>query len=182
MDITGFNETKNLSKEKLDVLSKKEKLLRRFLTNRCLFSPRVFTHMFFWEDLASADSAYADAELHTNIRHSAFDYTLISDGGFYIVANLTGILIFTILRPSAHDIWRKTNVYRNGHYRIGKQYVNSPIFSDVVNFVVEKISKGENISSKQNKKIHDDLLKNISKVPNSEIYRDKKLDKEIKYE
>lgn len=182
LDIEGFRSDKTVSEEQLKLLIEKEKIMRDYLMVRTNSFEGIENHMFFFEDIKSADKAISKSEPHTFIRHSSFGYSLISHeyDGYYVVSNLSGILLFTLLKKSDIDIWDKTAIENKGRYNIGRQYIKSPIASDIFALLAESREESSNISQKQQDIIVKDLKKNANKILGSEMYRDKKIDKTIK--
>lgn len=181
LDIKDFINDNSISKKQLMILNDREKIMRDFLMGRTNDFEGIENHMFFFEDIKSADKSISNARPHSFMRHSSFGYSLISHDydGYYIVSNLSGILIFTLLEKRDIDIWDKTIIENKGIYKIGHQHVKSPIASDVIAYMAECREESSNISQKQHEIVVKDLKKNADKILGSEMYRDKEIDKTI---
>lgn len=182
LDIEDFRINKTITEEKLDLLIHKNKIMRDYLMGLTVDFEHIENHMLFLENIALSDKDISKAEPHSFIRHSSFGYSLISHDydGYYIVSNLSGILIFTLLKKSEIDLWDKTKIEKKGTYNIGNQQIRSPIASDVLTYIVESSRESDNLSQKQREILLKDLKKNADKILESEMYRDKEIDKTIK--
>lgn len=181
LDIKDFINDNSISEKQLMTLNDREKIMRDFLMGRINDFEGIENHMFFFEDIKSADKSISNAGPHSFMRHSSFGYSLISHdyNGYYVVSNLSGILIFTLLKKGDIDIWDKTKIENKGIYKIGHQHVKSPIASDVIAYMAECREESSNISQKQHEIVVKDLKKNADKILGSEMYRDKEIDKTI---
>lgn len=183
LDIEGFkNDKTTISEEQLYLLIIKEKIMRDYLMDRTSDFEGIENHMFFFEDIKSANEAISKAEPHSFMRHSSFGYSFISHDydGYYVVSNLSGILIFTLLKKSDIDIWERTKIENKSIYNIGYQHVRSPIASDVLAYMAESRQESSNISLKQQEILVKGLNINAGKILESEMYRDREIDKKIK--
>ena len=93
-------------------------------------------------------------------RASAFDCTFfdLNSDGFYVCANLAGVLIFTIIRKGRNDIWNNTLVNPNGGFIGGPPRISSPLIYNMVKLLVE--CSGIKVSSAQQDKIVESLKAN----------------------
>ena len=181
LDIVDYNKDGSISEEQLGVLFKKEKTMRDYLMQRRDDIEDIENHMFFFDDIQSAPESISKAQPHSFMRHSTFGYSLISKdyNGYYVVANLSGILIFTLLMKSSMDVWERTKIETSGTYVIGHQHVCSPIASDVLAYMSESRQAAEELSEKQHAKIINDVKKNADRIRECEVFRNKEIDKAL---
>lgn len=107
LDILDFQANKSLATEKLDTLIRNEEILRDYLLGRRNDISKIENHIFFFDDIKRTDKVIADADPHTFFRHSSFGYTVICNdfNGYYVISNLSGILICAILEKSSIENW-----------------------------------------------------------------------------
>lgn len=96
--------------------------------------------------------------------------------GQYVVSNLSGIQIYTILKISKIDVWKNTKIENGGIYILGNQNIKSPIASDVLEYMSESRKAQKSISPKQQDMIISDTIKNVNKIQSSEIFQNRKID------
>jgi hypothetical protein len=115
-------------------------------------------------------------------RISAFDYTLfdLGVGGFYVCANLAGVLIFTVIRRGKTDIWENTLVRPNdGTIKQPPVHASSPLMCDIMKRLREVECSITDISQAQKDKI----IKSIKANPQAsqaKAVQFRKLDKKLR--
>ena len=183
LDILGFKENKSISKERLDILIKSEEILRDYLLGKRKDISEIENHIFFFDDIKStSDDKIADDEPHSFFRHSSFGYTLICNdyNGYYIISNISGILICTILKKAAIEEWANTYVkIESGIFNVHNQKIKSPVMGDIMEYMHESRSAQKKISKEQSDKIVNAIKKDPKKFMDSEIYKNRLLDKNI---
>ena len=182
LDLKEYKDDPNLSQTTLDILIQKEEVMRNYLMQKSSNLENIENHLFFFEDIETATEDIVNSEPHTFMRHSSFGYSFLSYdyNGYYVVSNLSGILIFTLLKRSDVDIWVNTQIEKLGTYKIGNERIQSPIITDVLEYIVEVNKLQNRLSEKQASKILGALKKNMNKINISEIYINKLIDKSLK--
>lgn len=115
-------------------------------------------------------------------RHSSFGYTLICNdyNGYYVISNISGILICTILKKAAIEEWENTYVkIESGIFNVQNQKIKSPVMGDIMEYMHESRSAQKKISKEQSDKIVNAIKKDPKKFMDSEIYKNRLLDKNI---
>ncbi|GLH64483.1 hypothetical protein [Parageobacillus sp. G301] len=183
LDILDFQANKSLATEKLDTLIRNEEILRDYLLGRRNDISKIENHIFFFDDIKRTDKVIADADPHTFFRHSSFGYTVICNdfNGYYVISNLSGILICTILEKSSIENWENTyvNVDR-GKFEVKNQKVKSPVMGDIIDYMNESRKAQEQLSKEQQEKILKAIQNKPQKLINSEIYKNKLLDRNLR--
>ena len=67
-----------------------------------------------------------------------------------------------------------------GNFKVEKQKIKSPVMGDIFKYIEESRNSPKKISKEQSDKIVNALKKNPTKYINSEIYKNKVLDKHLK--
>lgn len=67
-------------------------------------------HVFFFGDIKEAREL-ENTEPYTFCRHSSFGYSVQCGKGYYVVSNLLGLILVTIIRKPKQDSWKRTMVY-----------------------------------------------------------------------
>jgi hypothetical protein len=183
LDILAFKENKSISKERLDILIKSEEILRDYLLGKRNDISDIENHIFFFDDIKStSDDKIVNDEPHSFFRHSSFGYTLICNdyNGYYVISNISGILICTILKKATIEEWENTYVkIDSGIFKVQNQKIKSPVMGDIMEYMHESRSAQKKISKEQSDKIVNAIKKDPKKFINSEIYKNRLLDKNI---
>lgn len=183
LDIQGFKKDNSLTQENLNVLIECEEILRDYLLGKRNDISNMENHIFFFDDIKVADEKTYMYEPHSFFRHGSFGYTCISHNynGYYVITNLSGILICTILKKSSIELWENTFVQIDEwDFKIENQKIKSPIMSDVFEYMKESREAQKNISKDEMEKIMNIVTKNPEKFMSSEIYKDYLLDERLK--
>lgn len=180
LDIRDFDKDNDLKQGQLDYLKKCEKTLRRFLlkeTNSLNFE----NHIVFFDDIKEASVEIAQESPHTFFKHSTFGYTLIShDDGFYVMSNLSGIILITILKKSSLEEWSNTLVLNNKNtFTTKNQIIKSPSFGALFNYMRECNRSEGKLSDKQQVQILERVKRNKGKLQYSEFLDDCIKDKSL---
>lgn len=186
LDILDFQANKSLATEKLDTLIRNEEILRGYLLGRRNDISKIENHIFFFDDIKRTDKVIADADPHTFFRHSSFGYTVICKDfngyyGYYVISNLSGILICTILEKSSIENWENTYVnVGKGKFEVKNQKLKSPVIGDIMDYMHESRKAQKKLSKEQQEKILKTIQNNPQKLINSEIYKNKLLDRNLR--
>lgn len=181
LDIRDFEKDNDLKPGQLDYLKDCEIVLRKFLLGE-IDNLKYENHIFFFDDIKEASHEISQESPHTFFRHSTFGYTLISHDydGFYVMSNLSGIILITILKKSSIEEWDNTLVCDGKDtFAIKNQIVKSPSLSDLLNYMKECNLNKSNISEKQQAQILERVKRNRSKLQQSEYLKNYIKDKEI---
>ncbi|WP_321993067.1 hypothetical protein [Clostridium butyricum] len=184
LDLQGFKKEKNISEENIALLEESEKILREYILEERTDIGDIEVNMFLFDDIKSASPEIAECNPHEFFNHSLFDYTNIQTTdygtGIGVIANLSGILIYTIIKKVSIENSENTKVsLGSGKFKISNQKTNSPIIGDVFNYMKESREAQKGISDEQMKRIVDSVKKS-GKYENSEIALNRKKDNELK--
>lgn len=181
LDIRDFEKDNDLEPGKLDYLKECEVVLRKFLLNE-ISSLKFENHIFFFDDIKEASAEIAQESPHTFFRHSTFGYTLISHDydSFYVMSNLSGIILITILKKASIEEWSNTQILNGKNtFTIKNQIVKSSSLSDLLNYMKECNQNKSKISEKQQTQILERVKRNNDKLQHSEYLENHIKDKGI---
>lgn len=138
LDIESWREDSSLDEKKLAIFEKGERELREYLTGVKSQLYTLENHMFFFGDIKEAQGL-ENTEPHTFFRHSSFGYSVQCDEGYYIVSNLLGLILVTIIKKPKQDSWKGTTIYpKNGKINPSiPQHVTSKLFNDLFEYMKE---------------------------------------------
>ncbi len=176
LDNIGFHSKKEWPDSALCVLDDAETILADFLLGKRSDIGDMENHILPLFEITVASPEFNEIEPNFRLRTSAFDYTFFDLGldGFYVFANLAGVLIFTVIRKGKNDVWENTLV------QIGDGFIEqppvqhkSPLMADIMELLIE-CSKVK-ISQTQKDKIIE-LLKANPQVAQAKAVQFRKLD------
>jgi len=148
-----------LTNDALSVLNGAETMLADFLLEKRFDIGDMENHILPMFEITDADSPLKEPNFY--IRVSAFDYTFVDpdNNGFYVCANLAGVLIFTVIRKGRKDIWENTLVQSDGgSIKQPPVQVRSPLMLDMMQCLVG--CSNATISQAQRNKIIESLKAN----------------------
>lgn len=137
LDNIGFHSKKEWSDDTLCVLDDAETMLADFLLGKRADIGDMENHILPMFEITDASSPLKEPNFW--FRASAFDYTFFIPAvdGFYVCANLAGVLIFTVIRKGRNDIWDNTLVQPSGGSIKEPQRISSPLIPHMVQHLVE---------------------------------------------
>lgn len=182
LDLQGFEEEedKQLTNNQLYLLKKSEEIMRSYLLNQRRDIGSIENHVFFFDTIKSADVEIASKGPYSFFQGSAFGYTVVTKSdGIYIYANLTGIIIVTIIKKHKKEKWKNTYVKNEaGRIRI-PQFSNSDLFSEMNYLLSKRGNYIKDMSDKQRKQLEEKLEKDPEKFEKSGTYKRFMKDKEV---
>lgn len=184
LDLQGFKKEKNISEENIKILEESEKILREYILGQRKDIGDMEVNMFFFNDIENAPQDIVVDSPHESFYHSLFDYTNVIKTdygtGIGVIANLSGILIYTVIKKISIENSENTNVSVDcGEFKINNQVTNNPVISDAFAYMKESREAQKNISDIQMKKIIEAIEKS-GKYEGSEIYLSRQKDIELK--
>ena len=176
-DNISFHSEKKLADNALNVLDKAETMLADFLLGKRVDIGNMKNHILPMFEITDANSPLKEPNFY--IRVSALDYTFVdpANNGFYVFANLAGVLIFTVIREGRKDIWKNTFVHQNGGFIKQPQRISSPLIYDMVQYLAE--CSGVKVSQVQKDKIIESLKAN-PRATQTKAMQFRKLDKKLR--
>lgn len=187
LDLKGFvenNDKENgVDKKDLKLLIKTEKIMRDYLLDFRSDLSFIENHIFFFDDVKSIDSSLRISSPHRLIQGSAFGYTVLTKNpkGIYVVANLTGIIIVTIIKKATKEKWRNSYVKQeSGKIKVPQQ-VRSPIFSELFYLQEQREKYLNQMSEKQKQQIIDKVVVSGESYKKSGSYKRFLKDQEIEF-
>lgn len=172
----------NFKEDELGNLKICEEILRDYLLEKRDDIGHIENHIFFFDDIKETNDAdFIDSGPHSFLRHSSFGYTFTAKGGHYVVANLLGIIICSILSKSDIEEWKNTHIVNGvGNLKIEKQIVSSPVFGELKEYMIDSRKARQNLSEKQKEKTIERLQKNKDKIFGSEMLKNRMKDQSLK--
>jgi hypothetical protein len=178
LDNIGFHSEKKLADEVLIVLDDAERMLADFLLGEKIYIGEMENHILPMFEVTDANSSLREPNFY--IRVSAFGYTFVDpdNNGFYVCANLAGVLIFTVIRKGRKDIWKNTLVQQDGgSIKQPPVRVSSPLMFDMMQLLAE--CSNATVSSVQRNKIIEPLRANPQAVQ-AKAVQFRKLDEKLR--
>lgn len=178
LDIEEWRKEEAYPKAKLDIFEKGEQELRKYLIGEKNELPTIQTHIFFFGDIKEA-SGLNNSEPHTFFKHSSFGYSVQLDNGYYVVTNLLGLILVTIIRIPKQERWEYTRVYpKVGELNPAEpQHVTSKLFGELFRYMKESEQAMDLMSESQKKLLVEEIRKNPQKLLDSKLHQDRLKDK-----
>lgn len=179
LDNIGFHFKKEWPDNVLRILDDAEKLLADFLLGKSPDIGDMENHILPMFEITGATPELAHIEPNFLFRASAFDYTFFVPAldGFYVFANLAGVLIFTVIRKGKNDVWENTLVQPGDGFINQPPVHRSPLMAHIMEHLI-KCSKVE-ISQAQRNKIIESLKAN-PQAAQSKAAQNRELDKKLR--
>jgi hypothetical protein len=175
----GFHSEKKLTNDALSVLDDAETMLADFLLEKRSDIGDMENHILPMFEITDADSPLKEPNFY--IRVSALDYTFVdpANNGFYVCANLAGVLIFTVIRKGRKDVWENTLAEPDGgSIEQPPVRVSSPLMFDIMQRLVECSEAISKVSQTQKDKIIESLKANPG-AAQAKAVQFRKLDKTL---
>lgn len=182
LDNIGFHSMKKWPDSVLCVLDDAETILADFLLEKRSDIGNMENHILPMFEITGASPELNDIEPNFLFRVNAFDYSFFDAGldGFYVFANLAGVLIFTVIRKSKNDVWKNTMVQLGGGV-IKQPPVEhkSPLIYNIMEYLIE--SSNLKVSQIQKDKIIESLKAN-PQAGQSKAVEYREFDKQLRVE
>lgn len=183
LDIKGFEEEQNpnerIDEKRLQLLKNSEEIMRKYLLKERMNIDYIKNHIFFFDTVKESDGL---PNPHTTIQGSVFGFSVGYDeeNTFYVISNLSGIIIVTILKGHSQELWRNTFVKNEpGKIKV-PQNVKSPVMSEIPRIQKKLENYKRDLSENQRKQIQDKITKDIDGFKSSGSYRRIMLDAKLK--
>lgn len=183
LDISSNNRMKNFNIDTLENLSSYETELRKFLLNKIDYLVGIENHIFFFRLIESVSEEWAELKLQSAIGESVVGYTVVYENhSAYILVNLQGLLLITILKKSENDIWFNTKVEKKGRFNLSDdQIVESPLGIEFEKIARMVNSSKDRLSDYQKQKIKKTIMNNPINFLGSKSYQHVMNDISLKY-
>jgi len=175
LDNIDFHSRQEWSDDLLCVLDDAEMILADFLLGKRSDIGNMENHILPMFEITDANPELKNIEPNFLLRISAFDYTFFVPDldGFYVFANLAGVLIFTVIRKGKNDVWENTLVQLGGGFIKPPVQHKSPLAANIMDHLIE--CSEIKISQTQKNKIIESLSAN-PKASQSKAVEYRKLD------
>ncbi len=180
LDNRGFHAEGKYAHDELAILDGAERALADYLLGKRNDIGDIENHIFFFEGATDVSAELVPTEPNTFIRSSTFGYVLfiLEHEAYYILCNLAGVFIFTLIRKQASDIWENTKVELKGGALSGPQRISSPLMNEIMELMKEQ--SRIKISEKQQKKLAADLAANPQKIQQSKALEFRERDRRLR--
>lgn len=123
----------------LRILDNAATMLAEFLLDKKPDIGDMENHILPMPQLTHASSELKNIEPNFLFRASAFGYTYFVPAlkGYYVFANLAGVLIFTVIRKGKNDVWENTLVLPGGGTIEPPFQHKSPLMQDIMNRLID---------------------------------------------
>lgn len=164
------------------ILSRNEEVLRDFIMGRRQDIGNIENHIFFFDKITDASEKIVNCGPNVFFKNSSFGYTTAIDKkSIYIITNLCGILIITILKRPNDDKWENTIVnIDKGFFEVKDQHIQSRSMDNLFKYMEKSKKAQENISEKQRERIKNMAEGKESKILQSKILKNMQLDENLK--
>lgn len=184
LDLVEHVKNQDLKIEELEIIIESERILREFLLEERNDIGEVEVNMFLFNDIKEADEDIKNSNPTSFILNSSFDYTNIcyyeKEIGISVIANLSGILIFTVIKKLSIEEGKNMKVKLNGGtFKIDNQQCRYDVVIDAFNLIKELDEKKKEISKSEMEKIIKSVEKNKERLEKSEIFQHMKKDFEL---
>ncbi|WP_071121186.1 hypothetical protein [Romboutsia timonensis] len=181
LDLLEFLKNGNIDRDTLEEIIKNEEVLREFLLEKRNDIGNNEVHMFFFDDIKEATNDIKNSHPHSFILNSSFDYVYTysfeKEKGISIIANLSGIFVYTIMNKLSVESEENTLVnLSGGNFKANEQKCSHKVVFDTFYMVQDANKEKQNISQTQVDKISKSLEKNKDKLEKSEIFKHIKKD------
>ncbi|GAB6524451.1 hypothetical protein [Bacillus cereus] len=154
-----------LTPEIMDTLSNAEQVMRSYLLNERLDLDVLENHIIFFNENVMRQLFNHP---HAIIQGSAFGSPVIMNkDAMYVISNLNGILVITIIKKQPEEIWLNS-------------FVSSPLIGELRKLEGMRQKYNEGISNKQLEKLQEKILKDPDGFKNSETYKRIMMDRKLK--
>lgn len=149
----------------MDTLSNAEQVMRSYLLNERLDLDVLENHIIFFNENVMRQLFNHP---HAIIQGSAFGSPVIMNkDAMYVISNLNGILVITIIKKQPEEIWLNS-------------FVSSPLIGELRKLEGMRQKYNEGISNKQLENLQEKILKDPDGFKNSETYKRIMMDRKLK--
>lgn len=185
LDLIEYVNGQNIGIDVLEKYIECEQILREFLLDERKDIEKMDINMFIFNDIKSASQEIIDCNPYSFFYGGFFDYTVaIPSNGeecIGIIANLSGLIIYTTLYSSQKYKSTNTNVeLHGGNFKVSNQSSENPILGNVFQYMIESRKEQEELSEEELKKIIKSIERNPDKFIKSESYKNLKKDDNLK--
>jgi len=125
--------------EPIAALQSAEALMRDYLLGqREVISP-LENHVLFMEQGSECFPELVSARPNLLIRSSAGSHAFFcpAEDWYYVYGNLAGVLVCTVIRYGADDVWKNTKIEPQGGLIYAPQHISGPVGNQFLNLVRE---------------------------------------------
>lgn len=180
LDNIGFHSKKKWPDSVLCVLDDAETILADFLLEKRLDIGDMENHVLPVFEITGASPELNDIEPNFLFRISAFGYSFFVAGldGFYVFANLAGVLIVTVIRKGKNDVWENTLVQPGGGFIEQPPLQHkSLLMGEIMEYMIE--CSNVKVSQAQKDKIIESLKAN-PQISQAKAVQFRKLDEKLR--
>lgn len=143
--------------EPIAILQSAEALMRDYLLGQREEISPLENHVFFMEQAPECFGELISARPNLLIRSSAFSYVFFcpDEDWYYVYGNLAGVLVCTVVRYGADDVWENTKVEPQGGLICAPQRVSGPVVGEFSNHIREQSQR--RMSPRQQRKVQSSL-------------------------
>lgn len=177
LDIASFehdeDQSNKITDKQLAQLKKAEKIMREYLLGERREIDSIENHIFFFDTIESAGGGVAHLDIYSALHGSAFGYTVVNSlGAIYVFANLTGILIVTVIKKHSKEVWKNTYVKLSaGKIKTPQIVKESPLTGEFFFLAEQRETFMGAMSDKQKNQILDKIKKDRPGFEASGTYR-----------
>ncbi|MBJ8031069.1 hypothetical protein [Bacillus cereus group sp. N21] len=169
-----------LTPDILNVLTNAEEIMRLYLLNKRLNLGDLENHIFFFDEVESKSGIENPYALfHGTVFASTVIRIHDKTDVMYVVSNLLGALIVTIIKKHPNERWRNTFVKNESGKIKPPQTLDSPVAAELIKVqeLREKYKKG--LSPRQREQIQEKIEKNPEGFMNSGTFKRIMLDRNL---
>ncbi|MEN1938994.1 hypothetical protein AAIE21_26575 [Paenibacillus sp. 102] len=175
---TEQDNDKPLTPEILNTLSNAENVMRSYLLKERLNLDVLENHIILFNEEIMRELF---SHPHAIIQGSAFGTPVIMNkDAMYVISNLVGILVITIIKKHPEEIWLNSFVSNESGEIPQSQHFDSPIVTELRKFEDFRQAYIEGISKNQLEKLQEKIRKDPDGFKNSETYKRIMMDRKLK--
>ena len=137
----------------ISTLESTEAIMRDYLLGQREAISPLENHVFFMEQASECSPQLTRARPNLLIRSSVFSYAFFCPGEdwYYVYGNLAGIIVCTVIRYGADDVWDNTKVEPQGGLICAPQRVSGPLGYEFLDLIREQSQR--KMSARQERKV-----------------------------
>ncbi|MFA6867473.1 MAG: hypothetical protein WCR54_08190 [Clostridia bacterium] len=165
------DDNQNFNNEQMQHLRYYENIMKDFLIGNRTNLGTIKLYIYFFEVIESGESI-KDLNIHQSIRRGTSGYTLVSDNVYLVFCNMAGIILIAILEDFKYkEKWQNCEIINGSAQLQPPQNTSSILWASLIEDIKEIEQK--ELSENQQTKIDKKILENKEAYLNSESFKEK---------
>lgn len=183
LDILNWVRSGDLDINSLDILIKSENIMRDYLLGKRDNIGSIENHIFFYDDVVSANKEIAELQPNSSFHRSQVSYTSCYSSAqtYATISNLMGICIISLYKKGKEEKWENTEINLEiGKIKAENQYITSVIGDDFTEILKDINESKKRLSGVQQDKINDKINRDKEGFKESKFSEEYLKDKNIR--